>query len=62
MKKRKFGTIVQIGDILVSEDVVTEENLRAAFGVPVVMRRFEAFGRERTAVAADYEPAEAAKE
>lgn len=24
MKKRKFGTIVQIGDILVSEDVVTE--------------------------------------
>ena len=24
MKKRKFGTIVQIGDILVSEDVVTD--------------------------------------
>ena len=45
-----------------SDEIVTEENLRAAFGVPVILRRFEAFGRERTAVAADYEPAEAAKE
>lgn len=38
-----------------SEEIVTEEHLREAFGVPVILRRFEAFGRERTAVAAEYE-------
>lgn len=37
-----------------SEKIVTEENLRAAFGVPVALHRFEAFGRERVFVAAEY--------
>ena len=44
-----------------SDEIVTEENLRAAFGVPVILRRFEAFGRERVAAAADYERAGAAE-
>ena len=37
-----------------SSEIVTEENLRAAFGVPEILRRFEAFGRERVCVAAEY--------
>ncbi len=39
----------------VSRELVTEENLRTAFGIPVALHGFEAFGKSRVAVAADYE-------
>ena len=41
----RFGT---------AEDIVTEENLKAAFGLPVALHRFEAFGRRRVCIAAEY--------